>query len=196
MASTPGSLTTALTGNNNDLVWTARFVGRASARLKVAYVDPGAASQSESVSVSHNETTGVTTITVSLATDGSSAITSTGDTIKATVAADPDANALVSVADAAANDGSGVVTALAATALSAGAVDGTTKGYASIDEMEDDGWKAISTDPDTAVILFDGEALTVAADTANGLLEAAYWTKEQILAKKVSPLRFAGVAAD
>ena len=99
MASTPGSLTTALTGNNNDLVWTARFVGRASARLKVKYTDPGAYNATESVSVSHDETTGVTTIDVSLATNGSGTITSTGDTIKATVAADPDANALVSVAD-------------------------------------------------------------------------------------------------
>jgi hypothetical protein len=59
-------------------------------------------------------------IIVHLATDAAGAISSTGDTIKATLALHAVANAMVSAADAAANDGSGVVTAMSPTRLSSG----------------------------------------------------------------------------
>jgi hypothetical protein len=49
------------------------------------------------------------------------AIVTTGDDVKAAIAANDAANILVAVADAALNDGSGVVTAMGATALAGGA---------------------------------------------------------------------------
>lgn len=113
-AAVPATLTTALAGANNDLVFTARQAGDEGNGIEVVYVDPGGNNAAESVEVE-----GLTLI-VNLATDGAGAITSTGDSIKATIAADPAANNLVSVADAAANDGSGVVTAMAATNLAGG----------------------------------------------------------------------------
>lgn len=199
MASSPGTLTTALTGTNNDLVFTARHVGRSSARLKVKYTDPGAASQALAVSVSYDEATNVTTINVSLATNGSSVITSTAAQISAAIAANKDANHIVSVANAAANDGTGVVTAMAATALSAGSPDGTTKGYATTDEMEDDSIALVngSAAPYTAVVIVEGRAITLASNTLNGLYESAYYWKEQFLGKSGgSHLLLTGPAAD
>lgn len=62
-------------------------------------------------------TAGSHAITVTLATDGSSAITSTAAQVAAAVADNDDSNDLVSVANAAGNDGTGVVTALASTPL-------------------------------------------------------------------------------
>lgn len=108
------ALTTALTGTNNDLVFTARKGGPGGNSLQIAYVDPGAASQPLSVVVAGF------LITVNLATSGASAITSTAAQIKSAIALDADANALVTVANAASNDGTGVVTALTATALTGG----------------------------------------------------------------------------
>lgn len=113
-----GTLTTALTGNNNDLVWTEK-AAYAGAGVTVEYRDPYATlaikGATEYIEVAGNG------ITVWLATDaGTGAITSTGDTIKATLALHAVANAMVSAADAAANDGSGVVTAMSPTRLSSG----------------------------------------------------------------------------
>lgn len=107
-------LTTALAGNNNDLVW--RAVAEGSTNITIVYVDPAANDAVEAVVVTGDATTGWT-ITVNLATGVAGAITSTGDTIKASILASAAASALVTVVDAASNDGSGAVTALAATAL-------------------------------------------------------------------------------
>jgi hypothetical protein len=112
---TAATLTTALTGANNDLVFTAAVTGLAGREITITYTDPGAPGAAESVSVSGKR------ITFNLSTDGSSVITSTGDSIKATLLASVEASALVTAADAGANDGSGVVTALAETALTGGA---------------------------------------------------------------------------
>ncbi len=108
------ALTTALTGTNNDIVYTAKTKGDTG--ITVAYVDPGA---THTLSVAVVEK--AITVTLGYATG---AITSTGDDVKAAIAANAAANALVSTADAAANDGSGLVTAMAATPLTGG-VDGT-----------------------------------------------------------------------
>lgn len=108
------TLTTALTGANNDLVFTAVTKGPRGNDITVRYVDPGAASAALSVSVSGSA------ITVNLATNAGSAITSTAAQVKAAIDAKAEAAALVTVANAAANDGSGVVTALAATNLAGG----------------------------------------------------------------------------
>ncbi len=111
---TNASLSTNLTGTNNDLVYTAKSRGVGGNSITVQYVDPAAASAALSVSVTGSA------ITVNLATDGSSVITSTADDVAAAVAASTPANALVSVADKTGNDGTGVVTALAVTPLTTG----------------------------------------------------------------------------
>lgn len=115
---TAATLSTALTGNNNDLDYTAQASGAAGNNITVAYIDPAANDQSLSIVVDGNA------ITVNLATDSGGAITSTAGDIDTAIAGDAGANALVAVANKAGNDGTGVVTAMAATALAGGA-DGT-----------------------------------------------------------------------
>lgn len=114
MDATHAALTTVLAGANNDLVWTAVAGGTDGHAITIEYVNPGAINQPLGVVVVGNA------ITVNLATDGGGAITSTADDIKLEVRATPAAIALVSVADSGADDGTGVVTAMAATALSGG----------------------------------------------------------------------------
>jgi hypothetical protein len=114
-AATAATLTTALAGANNDLVFTAAVTGLQGNEITIRYLDPGAPSVAESVAVSGKR------IAFTLSTDGSSVITSTGDSLKATLLASAAASALVTAADAAANDGSGLVIALAETALTGAA---------------------------------------------------------------------------
>jgi len=116
------TLTTALAGDNNDLVFTtaAAWMGSRGDLITIEYRDPGGNNASESIVVEG------TAIIVNLATDGGGSITSTGDTIKATLAAHTVAAAMVTAADAADNDGSGVVIAMAAARLSGGAGDFAT----------------------------------------------------------------------
>ncbi|MHB0934894.1 MAG: hypothetical protein ACYC6A_00765 [Armatimonadota bacterium] len=111
------ALTTAMTGTNNDLVFTAKTPGVAGNSITIELVDPSGNDQAIAVTVTE------TAIAVSLATNGSGTITSTAANIKTAIDADAAAAALVSVANAASNDGTGVVTALAATALAGGADD-------------------------------------------------------------------------
>ena len=106
------SLSTNLTGNNNDLVFTARTAGAAGNAISVCYVDPGAETAGESVAVSGND------ITVTLRSVSS--VLSTAAQVKAAIEADAAAAALVSVANKAANDGTGAVIAMSATFLSGG----------------------------------------------------------------------------
>lgn len=115
-AGVPGqsSLTTALTGTNNDLKFTSVGRGVGQNLVTITYVDPPGNNAALGVSVTGNA------ITVNLATDGSSAVTSTAAQVAAAIAASTPAAALVTVANAAGNDGTGVVTALAPTALSGG----------------------------------------------------------------------------
>lgn len=106
--------TTALTGTNNDLVFTAKRGGQWGNNLQVAYLDPGGPSEPLSVTVDGF------LITVSLATDGASAITSTANDVLQVLARSQDANALVDVELANANDGTGIVVDFAATSLAGG----------------------------------------------------------------------------
>lgn len=108
------TLTTALTGSNNDLVYTSKTAGTAGNSVSVRYVVAGA-NTALSVSVATKA------ITVNVATDGSSVATSTAAQVAAAIAASTPAAALVTVANAAGNDGTGVVTALSATNLAGGA---------------------------------------------------------------------------
>lgn len=109
----PAGYTTSMTGTNNDLSFESKARGAWTNNIRVRIVVSGN-NTSESVSVSGLD------ITINSSTDGGGAATSTGDTVKAAIAASTPANALVSVADATGNDGSGVVAALAYTALSGG----------------------------------------------------------------------------
>lgn len=108
------SLTTALTGTNNDLTYKANLRGAAGNSIRVRYVVAGA-STPLTVAVSGND------ITVNVATNGSSAATSTAAQIAAAIVASTPASRLVSVTNATGNDGTGVVIALAYTNLTGGA---------------------------------------------------------------------------
>lgn len=110
---TAASLTTALAGTNNDLKYTAKDISANGNSVRVRYVVAGV-STSLSVSVSGLD------ITVNVATDGSSAATSTAAQVKAAVEASQPAANLVTVANAPGNDGTGVVTALGFTSLAGG----------------------------------------------------------------------------
>lgn len=187
MASSHGTLTTALAGVNNDVVFTSRFPGDKSARIKVAYLDPGVETATESVAVAHDDDTGITTINVTLRSV--SAVLSTSAQVAAAIAAHPIANALVTVANSGGDTGAGNVIALAATALSAGSPDATTGGYDDDDEMEDDGWKLsnwTAANGDVvyaAEILVDGEAIQVASATSAGRQKAAWTYKDAFFAQ-------------
>lgn len=106
------------TGDDNALTFTARVAGSPGNSITVEYVDPGA-DGALSVSVAGPA------ITVTLAY-AEAAITSTAAEVLAAIDAHPQANELVSVAIDASDtgsgdDGSGVVTAIAKTALESGA---------------------------------------------------------------------------
>jgi hypothetical protein len=94
--------TAVLTGANNDLVFTAQ-PGTAGNLISVELVHPGLANQALGVSVSGPA------ITVNLGTDAGMAITSTAADVTAAIQGDAGANALVSVANAGGNDGTGLV---------------------------------------------------------------------------------------
>lgn len=110
---TSASLTTALAGNNNDLTFTADNAGVAGNDISVRYVVAGN-STPLSVSVAGNA------ITVNVATDAGGLPTSTATQAKNAIDANTSAAALVNVANAPGNDGTGVVAAMAATNLSGG----------------------------------------------------------------------------
>lgn len=111
------------TGDDNALTITAREYGTGGNSITVTYVDPGANDAALSVTVAGKS------IVVSLATNGGGTITSTAAEVKAAIEAHQPAHALVTVAiddsdTGTEDDGSGVVTAIASTALENGAGTG------------------------------------------------------------------------
>lgn len=108
------SLTTNLTGANNDFVVTAKQAGVIGNHIEVALVDPAGNDQALAVTVADG------VITVSLATGPAGAITSTAANVIAAINGNADAKKLVVASLKAANDGTGVVTALAAANLTGG----------------------------------------------------------------------------
>lgn len=108
------SLTTALAGTDEDLIFRARRAGVLGNNITVAYIDPLANDQELSIEVVG------TNIIVNLATDPAGLITSTAAEIQAALDADPGANSLLYAVLASGNDGTGVVTAMAATPLTGG----------------------------------------------------------------------------
>lgn len=106
-------------GDDNALTFTAVAYGTGGNSITIEYVDPSATDASLSVDVDGNA------ITVNLATDGGGSITSTAAEVLAAIEAKAEAAALVTVAiDASdtgvADDGSGVVTALASAPMTGG----------------------------------------------------------------------------
>ena len=107
--------TTALSGVNNDMTWTAKTPGVAGNSITVALVDPSANNAALDVTVA------ASAITVSLATGPAGAITSTANQVISALNADVEANVLITASKAPANTGSGIVTALTAKNLAGGA---------------------------------------------------------------------------
>jgi hypothetical protein len=108
------ALTTVLTGTNNDLTFRARKGGAAGNSITITLFDPPGNNVPLSVAV-----VGLA-ITVTLATDGASVITSTAAQVRDAINASPAAYSLVYAVLAASNDGTGLVTALAAANLIGG----------------------------------------------------------------------------
>lgn len=113
-------------GDDNGLTFTAVDFGTAGNDITITYVDPEADDAELAVTVEGSA------ISVSLATDGDGLITTTAAEVLAEVEATPEADALVVVTiyagdTGALDDGSGVVTALAAVPL-AGGLDGSGAG--------------------------------------------------------------------
>lgn len=94
-------LTHDSSNGNGDVIYTAVNAGENSNSIQVAHIDPGSADQSLSIDVSEND------ITINLATDSESAVTSTALDVETVVNADPNASALVVAVKE--GDGSGVV---------------------------------------------------------------------------------------
>ena len=99
------------------MVFTSKLAGSIGNSTSITYTDPGGASATLGVVVSGRD------ITVNLGR-AASAINTTGTLLAAAIAADPSANMLVSVANAAGNDGTGLVIALAKTNLAGGSDTG------------------------------------------------------------------------
>jgi hypothetical protein len=119
-ASAQAELDVNPTGDDNGLTFTAVAFGASGNAIAVAYVDPETEDAGLAVVVSGDD------IVVSLATDENGAITSTAADVLAAVEASTAASALVTVAIDAGDtgdgdDGSGVVTAVAADNLADGA---------------------------------------------------------------------------
>lgn len=108
------SLTTALAGTNNDVIVSALYHGTEGNSIRFRIVVAGV-STAASVVVSAKD------ITFNSATNGSSAATSTAAAMIAAVNANADAAKLVFLQNAAGNDGTGVIAALAFTSLTGGA---------------------------------------------------------------------------
>lgn len=120
------TLTVNPAGDDNALTFTAFQAGEAGNDITIAYLDPGEEDAELSISVNGSA------IAVNLATDGNGDITTTAAEIADAIGNDEAADALVgAVVDAGdsgtEDDGSGVVTAMAAAPLTGGA-DGTAAG--------------------------------------------------------------------
>lgn len=103
----PASLTTALAGDNNDLI----FIAVGAGTISVAYTDPSAMSAPLVASVSGTD------VTVQLGTDASGAIISTANDVMAAVNDTPAVAAVVRAKNIPGEPGTGVVTVMEKTTL-------------------------------------------------------------------------------
>lgn len=111
---TAATLSTTMTGANNDIVGTAVDAGVSGNDITLALVDPSGNDEVLAIVVTGTD------IVVNLATDGSGVITTTATELLAALAADEDASALATFALKGSDTGAGVVTALTETAFSGG----------------------------------------------------------------------------
>jgi len=139
-------LTTALTGTNNDLVFTAKTQGIAGDAISVEYVDPGGTTADLSVVLTDKK------ITINLAR-AADAITTIASDIITAVGALAGADDLVAVTNSGADDGTGVVTAMAEAYL-AGGSDGTVALFT----VAEDGLVAIVAD---CLVSLTGDTATI-----------------------------------
>lgn len=113
-AASTASLTLGTAVANNGLTYTAVTAGSNGNKISVSYMNPNANSAALSVAVNNSA------IIVSLATDNTGAITSTGAQVLAAITASAAASALVTAAATGTSTGTGVVTATASQFLSDG----------------------------------------------------------------------------
>ncbi len=113
-AEVKASLATGTVAANNGITYTAVGTGVLGNKVSVKYVDPKANSQALAITVSGSD------IVVSLATNGSGAITTTATQLLAALAASTAASALVTAAATGASTGAGTVAALGKQFLSGG----------------------------------------------------------------------------
>lgn len=111
---TAATLSTSMTGTNNDVTLTAVTAGTSGNSITLTLVDPSANDQAISVSVDGTD------ITVNLATDGGGSITTTATQLIAAIEGNAAASALVTIDNKGSDNGSGVVTALSESALTGG----------------------------------------------------------------------------
>lgn len=110
------TLTTNLTGSNNDLVFSSVVKAESADDITVKYTDPYNPNQALNISISGND------INVLLATDSSGAIITTAAQIITAIQASTEASILVTVANVTGSDGSGIVKSMAKTNLAGGTV--------------------------------------------------------------------------
>lgn len=108
------SVVTGVVADDNAIGWTAQDAGAAGNGITVALVNNGI-SQDLSVDVAGDA------ITVSLETDGASAVTSTAADVETAIGDHAASDALVAVTDSSTSDGTGVVVEEPATNLGSGA---------------------------------------------------------------------------
>ncbi len=130
-----GAVTTALTGTNNDLVIRSVHAGPKGNSYSVVFAVAGT-NTPLSVSRSGN------VVTVNVATNGAGAATSTATQVRDAINASDEAKHLVRAELAPANDGTGVVTALASTPLAGGGPHPTGNGSARTSRLRSTGTNA------------------------------------------------------
>jgi hypothetical protein len=106
----PASLTTALSGSNNDLVYTAQTAGSAGNGISITYVLNNSITTNPTISAS------TTSVVVLFTSPHPSAAT-----VQAAILANPIASAIVNVYNASGNDGTGAIDAYSSTHLTGGA---------------------------------------------------------------------------
>jgi hypothetical protein len=111
---TRATLTTALAGANNDLVYTAKLSGVEGNTISIEYENPGVETPTETVTV----TAGTAIKVVLRSVTG---VLSTAAQVQTAIQGHAAANALVSIANAAGNNGTGAVIDMNAVNLTGGA---------------------------------------------------------------------------
>ncbi len=108
------ALAIGVVGSNNALTFTSKLLGVLGNNISLRIVNPGTNNATLAVTVVDRA------ITVSLATNGSAAATTTATQLATAIAANAAANALVQVANTGASTGAGTVAALSTTFLTGG----------------------------------------------------------------------------